>query len=283
MSDILSLQTPYVDGDTVTSTNLNDLVKKATFTSAVVDGATTQLSSGAIIVRDGGITEQKLSTATQAKLLQGEELATEAGGNLALVGGDKTGNIRGSNSVDIQSGRSNADEVASGDEAVAIGLESKASGDSTLALGYTASATGDQSTAVGQTTIASGQDSLAVGSDCAATGLQSVSVGYINSASASKAMAFGQYVQVSSANSLELGYWTSSTVRVSGVRLNDNGGVSMTIPDESSAPVDQATAGAEAAEQLGRGMMTITRNNDDITLYVNLDGVIKSLELGTVT
>ena len=52
MADILSLQTPYADGETVTSDNLNNLVKQASFTDAAVDGVTTQLSGKQIIVCD---------------------------------------------------------------------------------------------------------------------------------------------------------------------------------------------------------------------------------------
>lgn len=54
--------TTYATGNQVTATNLNNLVDNATFTSSAVDNVTTQLSSGAIIVKDGGITPAKLST-----------------------------------------------------------------------------------------------------------------------------------------------------------------------------------------------------------------------------
>ncbi len=41
---------------------LNNSVNNATFASGAVDGVTTQLSGGAVIVKDGGITASKLST-----------------------------------------------------------------------------------------------------------------------------------------------------------------------------------------------------------------------------
>jgi hypothetical protein len=59
---VLNTGTTYVNNDQVTATNLNQAVNGATFTSAAIDGATTQLSGGAIIVRDGGVTPAKLST-----------------------------------------------------------------------------------------------------------------------------------------------------------------------------------------------------------------------------
>ena len=46
----------------VTSTKLGNLVDLATFASGSVDGVTTELSSGSIIVKNGGITPTKLST-----------------------------------------------------------------------------------------------------------------------------------------------------------------------------------------------------------------------------
>jgi hypothetical protein len=59
---VLSKGTTFATNDAPTATTLNNLVDNATFASGAVDGATTQLSSGAIIVKDGGITTAKLST-----------------------------------------------------------------------------------------------------------------------------------------------------------------------------------------------------------------------------
>jgi hypothetical protein len=68
---ILSKGTTYSDGDQVTSTNLNALVDSATFVSGAVDDSTTQLSSGAIIVKDLGIAAGKIATnaVTTVKIL----------------------------------------------------------------------------------------------------------------------------------------------------------------------------------------------------------------------
>jgi len=59
---ILSKGATIVADTQVSATNLNNLVDAATFVSGAVDGTTTQLSGGAIIVKDGGITPAKLST-----------------------------------------------------------------------------------------------------------------------------------------------------------------------------------------------------------------------------
>jgi hypothetical protein len=59
---ILSKGATIVADTQVSATNLNNLVDAATFVSGAVDGTSTQLSGGAIIVKDGGITPAKLST-----------------------------------------------------------------------------------------------------------------------------------------------------------------------------------------------------------------------------
>lgn len=59
---ILSKGTDFATGEQVTAARLDALVDNATFASGAVDGSTTQLNgSGAIIVKDGGITSAKLN------------------------------------------------------------------------------------------------------------------------------------------------------------------------------------------------------------------------------
>jgi hypothetical protein len=58
---ILSKGYTFTSTEQVTSTKLGNLVDNATFASGAVDDSTTQLSSGAIIVKNGGITPTKLS------------------------------------------------------------------------------------------------------------------------------------------------------------------------------------------------------------------------------
>lgn len=54
--------TTFATDDQVTALKLNNLVDNMTFAAGAVDDSTTQLSSGAIIVKDGGVTPAKLST-----------------------------------------------------------------------------------------------------------------------------------------------------------------------------------------------------------------------------
>jgi len=57
---ILNKGQTFSDGEQVTSAKLNTAVDGATFASGAVDDVSTQLSGGAIIVKDGGVGEQKL-------------------------------------------------------------------------------------------------------------------------------------------------------------------------------------------------------------------------------
>jgi hypothetical protein len=67
---VLTTGHTFVDGQQVTSDRLNNIANAATFATAAVDGTTTQLSSGAIIVKDLGISTGKIDTSavTTAKL-----------------------------------------------------------------------------------------------------------------------------------------------------------------------------------------------------------------------
>lgn len=68
---ILITGNSYSDNQQVTALTLNSSVNDATFASGAVDDVTTQLSSGAIIVRDKGINAAKLETAAQGQLFIG--------------------------------------------------------------------------------------------------------------------------------------------------------------------------------------------------------------------
>jgi hypothetical protein len=59
---ILATGNSFSTGDSPTATTLNNAVNLATFDTGAVDGVTTQLSGGAVIVKDGGVTPAKLST-----------------------------------------------------------------------------------------------------------------------------------------------------------------------------------------------------------------------------
>lgn len=93
---ILSKGATIVADTQISATNLNNLVDAATFVSGAVDGTTTQLSGGAIIVKDGGITPAKLSTGGPSWTSGGTVSATAFSGPIAgAVTGNVTGNLTG--------------------------------------------------------------------------------------------------------------------------------------------------------------------------------------------
>ena len=67
---VLSTGQTFSDGEQVTAAKLNTAVNSSTFDSGSVDNASTQLSGGAIIVKDTGITTAKIadSNVTTAKI-----------------------------------------------------------------------------------------------------------------------------------------------------------------------------------------------------------------------
>lgn len=82
---VLSKGTTFATNYQVTATKLNNLVDAATFdTTGAVDNSTTQISGGAIIVKDGGITSAKISgdatsaNATRVKVNRGTYALTDA-------------------------------------------------------------------------------------------------------------------------------------------------------------------------------------------------------------
>ena len=87
---ILIKGTDFADGDQVTALKLDNLADSATFAAGAVDGSTTQLSGGAIIVKDLGVTAAKLETATNGQLMIGNgtgftKAALTAGTNIAVT------------------------------------------------------------------------------------------------------------------------------------------------------------------------------------------------------
>lgn len=67
---VISKGQTFATGDQVTALKLNNLADNATFASGAVDNVSTQLSGGAIIVKDGGVTTAKLNdgAVTTAKI-----------------------------------------------------------------------------------------------------------------------------------------------------------------------------------------------------------------------
>jgi hypothetical protein len=80
---VISKGTTFATGDQVTAGKLNNLADAATFASGAVDNVSTQLSGGAIIVKDGGVTTAKIAddAVTTAKIASSAVTTTEIADN----------------------------------------------------------------------------------------------------------------------------------------------------------------------------------------------------------
>jgi hypothetical protein len=287
---VLTVTTPYVDGGTVTSTNLNALVGTATFAAASVDNITTEVSGGSIVVRDAGITESKLSANLQGII---EKIGT------AYIGGDKTGNARGTNALDLQTTRvAGATYVASGNNSVAIGTNMIASGTDSIAIGTNCQSEQTNSMSIGRLSKSDMGGAIAIGNSVRcehATNVQSMALGTSTVNLADRSMAIGNLVFVgdgSSSGTNEIGAWSVDPVaggRFAGgagnsIRMHYNGQIAFSMESSATAPVDGgALEGSEPDGSLPREMFAIQKDGDAVSLYFNDSGTIKSLSLGTLS
>ena len=142
-------------------------------------------------------------------------------GNGAIIAGDLTGNDRGTDAIDIQSGHFAVTQVASGTISSAFGYSNTASGTYSSAIGYSNTASGNYgssafgynnaassnySSAIGYGNIAEGSNSSAVGRSNNVSGTNSSAVGYINIVSGNNASAFGRSNSASGIYSSAFGF-----------------------------------------------------------------------------
>jgi phage gp37-like protein len=174
-------------------------ISGTTLTATASGGVTTGSVDNAIIRADGtgGSTSQNsdiiiddATTSTQNNVaLRNNHSETNSAlvltpkGNGAFIVGPKPdgtatgGSARGTNSIDIQLTRTNANQVASGTSSVAIGANSRASGSESYCIGGGAASTATRSLAIGFNPIASGEGGVAIGELAAAGGLRGVAIG----------------------------------------------------------------------------------------------------------
>jgi hypothetical protein len=160
------------------------------------------------------------------------------GGLTAYIGGDQTGNTRGQDALDIQSKRTDNAQVASGVNAIAVGLENQVDGENatcfgenniinssatdasvvgrentisgvrTVAMGslLTTGVNDDNNILIGRTVSVDGDNSIGIGDDVTVAGSQSVALGYQCQVTDNNAVSVGRNVKAP-ANVGEFGIW----------------------------------------------------------------------------
>lgn len=123
---VLSKGTTFATGNQVTAANLNAHVDSATFAAGAVDDSTTQLSGGAIIVKDAGITAAKLATASNGELFIGNgtgftKTTLTAGTNVAVTNASGAITVGITGQVAVANGGTGASTAAAARSALEIG------------------------------------------------------------------------------------------------------------------------------------------------------------------
>ena len=101
------------------------------------------------------------------------------------------GNKRGTNAIDLQTLRSSASQVASGDSAVAVGAYNTASGNNSFVAGNANTASGAASITMGSGNSASSTYSVAIGQSNTASGSYSFALGETNLAGTEYSVVLG--------------------------------------------------------------------------------------------
>ena len=170
----------------------------------------------------------------------------------------------------------------------AFGSNNIASGLYSSSHGYNNITFDNYSAAFGAVNIADGTQASAFGSNNVVSGVRSCGFGNDVRIGDQYCQGFGSNLNIENTNSTayypitELGANSFDGVR-SAIRLSD-GKASVPLKNDSTAPTDGgADPGEEDYETIPREMYSIRRNGDIIFIDVNIGGIVKTLQLGTVT
>lgn len=183
----LQVVAPGTNGNVLTSNG-------TTWTSAAPSGGLTNFTEGANTATPNATVPVNFLAASGAAANIDIALTPKSAGALLWRIPDNTttgGNKRGANAVDLTyTSSDNADRVASGSGAIAIGANCRASGQNSVALGQFAAAEGARSVALGgggnaaSAASASGSGSFAAGNTLTSSGTGSVVLGADNTVNA---------------------------------------------------------------------------------------------------
>jgi hypothetical protein len=166
-----------------------------------------------------------VSTATNADLAitpKGTGAITAQVATSTAVGGNK----RGLNALDLQTSRSGAAQVASGNYSVVMGQGCTASGANSTAVGYFCTSSGISSIALGDTCTASGTDSVSMGVNNTASGSASTVYGgqYGTTRGITGATAWGSYSAALGQTQTGQFLLRADTVGATPTRVTETGG-----------------------------------------------------------
>jgi len=233
---ILNKGQTFSDGEQVTSAKLNTAVDGATFASGAVDDVSTQLSGGAIIVKDGGITTAKIadSNVTTAKIAD----SNVTKGKIENVANMKVlGNTSGSSAAPQEVSILDEDDMASNSNtALATQQSIKAYVDSLTE--YNLKYSGSTGTVSVTTSFSDWDLSSVVGSNRAM-----VIIELRDSSTFISLFARTKNSSVSPYNSNSFGGWGASGIAIS---TSNTGGTIMVLTDELGVIELKATANASS-------------------------------------
>ena len=176
------------------------------------------------------------------------------------------GNARGTNAVDLQMGRTNANEVASGPSSFVVGSNSKAQGVNSAAIGGSCSSTDLGAFSSGIGSQATGQYSFASGAFSQATNIISVAMGQ-SIASGQYAISLGNNNTASSNNSVVSG-GQSNTASTNG-HATVAGGQSNTASGTHSTVVGGQSNTASGPHSVSGGNSSVASGSQSVALGSN--------------
>lgn len=174
-------------------------------------------------------------------------------------GTQKGGNARGNGAVDLQTYRTNPNQVASGSQSVTLGALNLASGASAVAMGNANTANGEHSIAMGYYCYTDSASAVAMGYSSYANGFCSVAIGAISKA-------YGYY-------SLALGY----SCHADGYYSAAIGSYGSTNNISSKVAIGTAFSTSSGAYQMGQlGLGAITADATPTVLLSDTTSVSES-------
>lgn len=169
------------NGQVLTTNGANIL----SFTSVAGGGGLTNFTEGANTAAPNATIPVNFLAASGAATNIDVAIVPKGTGAFTLQVADNTttgGNKRGDNSIDLQTSRTDANQVASGSRSVIIGAESRASGTGSVAIGLGNSVTSGFAAAIGYNNTVS-NEATALGASNTVSGQYGFGVGYVNTVS----------------------------------------------------------------------------------------------------